>query len=399
MKILYCHDNVYYKDDQEHHFSAGQFGYDYWQPYLEAFGSLTVLGRGESLPTNADMRKMSRSDGQNVEIKTFSNINSPLALLEHRKHVASAIISEVNNSDGVIIRAMSEIGWIAFKEARRLGLPVAHELSGCPWDNTWNHGSLVGKLYAPVRYLRARKVAREADGVIYVTRDFLPNRYPAAGFTAIASNVRLEKPGPSVLENRKNKIQNPASHLSIGLIGQLDHKLKGIDVAMKALAAFKEKHPSANVKLHLLGPGNPEKYESLIKDLNLTNHISFDGILSGGQAVYNWLDNIDIYIQPSFHEGLPRALIEAMSRGCPCLASTAGGISELLDEDFLHKPGDHAKLAEDIKKLHISPPSRLIQIAETNFRSSLHYTSDKLIPIRRNFWKKFANTVKQRHAQ
>ena len=97
MKILYCHDNVYYKDDQEHHFSAGQFGYDYWQPYLEAFGSLTVLGRGESLPTNADMRKMSRSDGQNVEIKTFSNINSPLALLEHRKHVASAIISEVNN--------------------------------------------------------------------------------------------------------------------------------------------------------------------------------------------------------------------------------------------------------------------------------------------------------------
>ena len=227
MKILYCHDNVYYKDDQEHHFSAGQFGYDYWQPYLEAFGSLTVLGRGESLPTNADMRKMSRSDGQNVEIKTFSNINSPLALLEHRKHVASAIISEVNNSDGVIIRAMSEIGWIAFKEARRLGLPVAHELSGCPWDNTWNHGSLVGKLYAPVRYLRARKVAREADGVIYVTRDFLPNRYPAAGFTAIASNVRLEKPGPSVLENRKNKIQNPASHLSIGLIGQLDHKLKG----------------------------------------------------------------------------------------------------------------------------------------------------------------------------
>ncbi|MAQ71570.1 MAG: glycosyl transferase family 1 [Alphaproteobacteria bacterium] len=397
MKILYCHDNVYYKDDQEKNFSAGQFGYDYWQPYLEAFGSLTVLGRGEHLPDNADMRKMSRSDGQNVEVKTFKNINSPRGLWAHKAQVTSAILKEVGNSDGVIIRAMSEIGWIAFKEARRLGLPIAHELSGCPWDNTWNHGSLIGKLYAPVRYLRARKVAREADGVIYVTRDFLPTRYPAKGLTAIASNVRLEKPKPAVLERRKEKVERSSAYLSIGLIGQLDHKLKGIDVAIKALAAFKEKHPSSNVNLHLLGPGNPKKYETLIKDLNLTNNISFDGILSGGQAVYNWLDNIDIYIQPSFHEGLPRALIEAMSRGCPCLASTAGGIRELLDEDFLHKPGDYDKLAKDIEKIHTSTPSELKQISETNFKKSLHYTSEKLIPIRQEFWGKFANTVKQHH--
>ena len=399
MKIIYAHDNVYYYNTKGQHFSAGQFGYDYWQPYREAFGGMTVLGRGHELAPDMDTGRMVRSDGDDIRIKTFKDINSVGSLLKNSAEVKSDIIREVRQADGVIIRAMSEIGWIVFKEARRLGLPIAHELSGCPWDNTWNHGSLIGKFYAPIRYLRARQVAAKANGVIYVTRDFLPKRYPANGFTAVASNVRIQTPSNDVLEKRLEKIGHTDKALKIGLIGQLDHKLKGIDIALKAIADFKTINPSRTITLHLLGPGTPSKYAPLIKNLGLKNSVVFDGVLPSGEPVFDWLDDKDIYIQPSFHEGLPRALIEAMSRGCPCLASTAGGIAELLPQDFLHKPGNHAKLAKDMDKLAHMPVAELKEISKTNFKTSLRYTSEKLVPIRQKFWKTFADIINYNHAR
>ena len=76
----------------------------------------------------------------------------------------------------------------------------------------------------------------------------------------------------------------------------------------------------------------------------------FNGVLPSGQPVLNWLDDIDIYVQPSFQEGLPRALVEAMSGGRPAFASTTGGIPELLPADCLHCPGDAARLGASIAR-------------------------------------------------
>lgn len=57
------------------------------------------------------------------------------------------------------------------------------------------------------------------------------------------------------------------------------------------------------------------------------------------QQVLEWIDSLDIYIQPSMQEGLPRALIEAMSRACPAIGSSTGGIPELLPSDAILKEG------------------------------------------------------------
>ena len=45
-------------------------------------------------------------------------------------------------------------------------------------------------------------------------------------------------------------------------------------------------------------------------------------------------DNIDVFIMPSLQEGLPRSMVEAMSRGCNVIGSRVGGIPELLDDNF-----------------------------------------------------------------
>src|SRR5690606_22902968 len=51
--------------------------------------------------------------------------------------------------------------------------------------------------------------------------------------------------------------------------------------------------------------------------------------------VNEFLDNIDLYVQFSKTEGIQRALLEAMSRGCLTVSSDVGGITELLPKSFL----------------------------------------------------------------
>ena len=53
--------------------------------------------------------------------------------------------------------------------------------------------------------------------------------------------------------------------------------------------------------------------------------------------MFELLDECDIYLQPSLQEGLPRSVIEAMSRGCACIGAATAGIPELLESEYVVK--------------------------------------------------------------
>ena len=75
-----------------------------------------------------------------------------------------------------------------------------------------------------------------------------------------------------------------------------------------------------------------------------------------------------------------------MNLGCPVLASVAG-IPELLDEEYLHKPGDINGLSNHIKK-YLNDSSLLSNMAKINFSKALEYSSEKLNNRRNQFWKR-----------
>ena len=124
--------------------------------------------------------------------------------------------------------------------------------------------------------------------------------------------------------------------------------------------------------------------------------VEFCGSVAGGDAVLEWLDDIDIYLQPSFHEGLPRALIEAMSRGCYALASDAGGTDELLSSEYIHMRGDSAALANHIRVALTADIDSAKECARRNFFKARNYSREILEPRRENFWKEFVRIVKER---
>ena len=87
---------------------------------------------------------------------------------------------------------------------------------------------------------------------------------------------------------------------------------------------------------------------------------------------------------PSRAEGLPRALVEAMSRGCPCIASSVGGIPELLETSDLVPPRSSEKLAKLILQV-ASDSNRLLAMSARNLTKAAQFNPQTLKESRRAF--------------
>lgn len=389
MKLVYCHDNIYQQCSDGRIYSPGQFPYKYWSTFLDEFEHVQVVGRGVDL--TVDIKKLNISSGKDVSFSLFPNINTPFNRLKYGLATSRRLKNIISEADAVVIRAVSDLGWIAFKHARKMNKPIAMEMAACAWDSTWNHGNKLGKIYAIIRYFRDRHITAKSDYVIYVSQDFLQKRYPTNAQTEIASNVRIQIPDDDIIQKRleviKEKTESDSRPQIIGLIGNLNNKIKGVEDAIRALALV-EKHKPGSFQFKHLGPGDPSRYQEIAQELKMEHCIHFDGMRQSGQGVLEWLSELDLYIQPSYQEGVPRATIEAMSMACPVIGSTAGGIPELIDKKWLVEPGDVPALSEKIISMLDSTPCQY-DAGSQNYLKSLNYTDDKLQPRRQKFWSAF----------
>jgi len=168
----------------------------------------------------------------------------------------------------------------------------------------------------------------------------------------------------------------------IGVIGTLFVRYKGSDTGIKAIGKLVA--IGHDVELRVLGSRNARPYADLAKRLGISDRVIFNGTLPAVEPVLSWLDEIDIYIQPSRHEGLPRALIEAMSRVCPAIGSTVGGILELLPEKFVFTQGESGNLAEILDRM-IRFPSIRAMVSWSNYKRARAHRSDVLNARRQEF--------------
>ena len=106
--------------------------------------------------------------------------------------------------------------------------------------------------------------------------------------------------------------------------------------------------------LDLVGDG-PDRHnlEATVLALNLQTLVTLHGAV-GVSHVQEFMRQADLFVLPSFAEGVPVVLMEAMAMGLPCISTTITGIPELItpDEDgVLVPPGDAHTLAEQIYRL------------------------------------------------
>ena len=132
---------------------------------------------------------------------------------------------------------------------------------------------------------------------------------------------------------------------------------KGVDTLVEAFASLTRKAPTAG--LLLVGGGPLQvRLEARIRELGLEDRVYFAGPVTD---VLPWLRRMDIFVLPSLSEALSNSLLEAMSAGCPAVASQTGGNPELVLEGqtgYLFQPGDAADLTGKLQLLAGDPALR-----------------------------------------
>ena len=388
MKVAFFYDARIYSDGKDM-YSIG-FPYEIWQRYLKVFDEIIVCTRQGEKKNQTTMYKL--SSGPNVSFKFNTAYHSPLQLFTACEKIKKPIREVVREVDCCIMRLPSVIGLLAIKTAIAEKKPWAVEVVACSWAVYWEYGNLKGKLFAPYMYYMNKKYIKKAPYAIYVSQKFLQTKYPCNGYMAAATDTVISYVNEEVLLQRKAKIQGltKKSEITLGLIGALGVGFKGHNIAIKAVAHLKNK--GYNIKLKCLGGGDASKWQALATKLGVDKDIIFCGVLPGGKAVFNWLDELDIFIMPSLLEGLPRSMVEAMSRGCPIVGSRVGGIPELIEKKCLTRLKDEKDLAAKIETFIINKDFTLYQ-AERNFNVARQYVKEKTDKVRDSFWCEFKNYV------
>jgi glycosyltransferase involved in cell wall biosynthesis len=124
----------------------------------------------------------------------------------------------------------------------------------------------------------------------------------------------------------------------------------------------------------------------LAKRLGVEDRTQFVPRLPSGEPVFDFLDSIDLFVMPSRAEGLPRALVEAMARGCPCIGSNIGGIPELLAPEDLVPPNNPEALAQKILEVTANP-ERMKAMSERNLARAKQFDPEVLRDARLAFYR------------
>ncbi len=129
--------------------------------------------------------------------------------------------------------------------------------------------------------------------------------------------------------------------------------IKNHIMLLKSLEVLKGKYNICNFEAKLIGEGDMTQLMKYIKENSLENNVTLTGALDR-KDVINEIYNSDISVLTSIKEGRPRALIESMFLGKPCVATDVVGTNEVVVNDvtgYLVKLDDYEEFAIKIKEL------------------------------------------------
>lgn len=157
----------------------------------------------------------------------------------------------------------------------------------------------------------------------------------------------------SVLYNAVPSLELDRSQVQPGrvaFLGRLGAR-KGVGDLIQAFVQVKQRYPDA--QLYLAGDGEIEIYKAMANQLGLNGSVHCLGWIAG-EAKNKLLTQTDIYCLPSYNEGFPMGVIEAMSAEIPVVASRAGGIPDAItdgEQGRLIDAGDIDGLAQALGDL------------------------------------------------
>lgn len=379
MKLVFVHDGPLFFDDNGNYY---EFAYhELYERYSYMADDITFMMRTKRIEGENKFTPVPKE----IKVVSVPNFKNPKLYFKNKKVAQEIVENCIKENDYVVLRSQSSIAQLAIKFIKKYNKPYIVESVGCSWDSYFNHG-LLGKLVAPYMYYKTRSIIGEAKYVYYVTTQFLQRRYPTKGKTVCCSNVVLEKVDDTVLENRLKKISafDKRGRIILGTAAAIDTRYKGHEYVIKAMPGLVAE--GYDIEYHLAGGVTGAKENTFLHDLSVEcgviDRVKFMGSLPADKMA-DYYDSLDVYVQPSKQEGLPRSVIEAMSRGCPCIGTSIAGTPELLQEMCLFHKGS----SEEVKKaLFRVLDADMTVLAKENFEKAKGYEKTVLRKKREAFY-------------
>lgn len=167
--------------------------------------------------------------------------------------------------------------------------------------------------------------------------------------------------------------------LVLGTVANLFPR-KGYEVMLRALPTILKSSPE--VHYLIVGSGDAAyeaRLRALVRDLGLENHVHFSGFQ---ESVSPWLAAMDVYVHPALMEGFGIAVLEAMAMRKPVVATTTGGLPEIVQDGetgLLVPPGDPDALAKVVSLLLRDPAHRMALGEAGRVRVATHFTMDAIM--------------------
>lgn len=391
MKAVFCYDGPLYKTENGEYFDT-ILNNQMFERYFKVADTLEVIIRTRDITHDVAYKRMSKLSNPKISVQECPNLSSVSGLLTQTYNVKKLLEERLSKADIVFIRLPSNIGNLAVDVCKKIGKKYLIEVVGCPWDSYWNY-SFKAKLIAPIaKWIMADKV-KNAPYVLYVTNEFLQKRYPTKGKSIGCSNVELLPMSEGVLENRIQRIENYSNHTKyiVGTAAGLDVLYKGQQYVIQALGELKKRGITC-FEYRLVGGGNGEYLKQIATEYDVLEQVNIIGQLPHDK-VFEWMDDLDIYVQPSRQEGLPRAMIEAMSRALPCLGAKTAGIPELIDSEYVFS-NSKTEIEEICNLLLMLSENKALmeEIANRNYEEAKKYQKHILVERRTQFFKDFSES-------
>jgi glycosyltransferase involved in cell wall biosynthesis len=360
------------------------FPYAFWQRYLEVFDQVRVIARVQ--PVEQVPLDYKAATGPGVDFAEVPYYVGPRQYLQQIPRIRQAVQNAIGLEDAVILRVSSTLARWAVPLLQSRHQPFAAEVVADPYD-VFAPGAMHHPLrwYFRDRYPRMlRHHCRKASIAAYVTQSALQQRYPCPQGMVGISDVDLPNsaiaPEPRVFQ--AGALPHPQRHLLF--VGTLAQLYKAPQVLIEAVARCVQ--AGSNLTLTMVGDGQYRPMlEAQVQRLGLGDRVTFLGQVAGGEAVRQLMQAADIFVLPSFQEGLPRAMVEAMAQGLPCIGSRVGGVPELLADGDLVTPGRAVELAEKIYAIAANP-ELLTEMSARNWAKAHAYRDCLLQQQRRQFY-------------
>lgn len=392
MNVLVAVDALLYKTPDGRVWTRTIYGYEFWKRYLDVFDTISVVSRMKNVGYE-EVKGYLRSDGERVIFKPLPMARGAKEYIKKLPNFIKCAKKAVKGEKCAIIRLPSIAATFVELIIRASHKPYILEIVVDP-VNAFEGSKLASKVLTA----HLKKACRKANGVSYVTQFALQKQYPStARIKGKNTNEYYETYYSSITLN-KDYFFEPRDYSKLGNKIKLIHTannikntVKGHDVVINVVKKLNDVGIDADVVF--VGDGEKRiEFEIMAKELGIANKVSFTGLLASPLEVREKLLNADLFVFPTKCEGLPRAVIEAMAVGLPCLSTPVNGIPELLETEFMFDPVDIDGFTRKIIEL-VNNPKKMNAMSIRNIAKAKEYESSVLQKRRVDYYNRLKNLV------